>query len=874
MSRYRKTAIVELVLASTDPVESLPLTTEREFGVLLRIEGVSYPAGTFHSPLNDEQWRDFVNKLRSCNRNHSDTGYRDAVGIRQIGLALYKTLAGLSVPLRQFLDAMNEPRRLVIQTTRPELHLLPWGALYDLGGSLLAAGDLSIVQAWDPFSDSLAVTDSQLQLRRIADIDTSFSTGDALKKLPPEIVWSNGASAGATDGAPVSLDAQGSLDILHVEAHGDAVTNRIGDVGAGDFGDHFGRAKMALLWSCYSSAANSWGDSPALCLHRAGVVMVLSFQAELHVLDAGSIAESFYGQVFGAAASRDPETALVKVRAAKFANEFAYANWASMTVYLRRPLDLSALPLNGPRVPASGWVDAAPLVTAPVVGVVAQVAAASADGDAPPANTPPADAVDPWADIADTIAQLQPGTLLQMDSPVTDLRFLPRSAFGGWRGNVIRLDGGVAPLNDDLLRELDLQNAAAPSTDAAERLVWFFEGIATYGSPLIVWTNTADRHMEFLKQIDPDPALTFLLLSGNDETTSVPELVDRGELAKAREVCAASGALDCTDEVLAAAYYACVRGEDPKAALEYLNRLNGLAEWLLLMANYLSRGNELSATAIQTMGARFVAAGAMTTPELSLLHRQEDFYRLVMNQTGAGAATGLRDLGRAKHELAYLMQGQGRPGTAELLFRLALVDLDKTPPRDQDSRWHFALPATLRDLADLLSGTPARLNEATALLVRAMAIQSFHGMKLQLAYAKTTEARIALTAHRERDAIHAAVDAANRMETCQNWRGWADALGIFFDCLAETRETRRMLSLADLATEKLQLSNLSEETKRIQRRVFSFEKARAHWIAGEFAQTREELDKLDALPTNGRPRTREESAVELEIERLRQFLTL
>ncbi len=158
--------------------------------------------------------------------------------------------------------------------------------------------------------------------------------------------------------------------------------------------------------------------------------------------------------------------------------------------------------------------------------------------------------------------------------------------------------------------------------------------------------------------------------------------------------------------------------------------------------------------------------------------------------------------------------------------------------------------------------------------MRAMAIEAFHGMKLQLAYAKTTEARIALAGNREQDAIHATVDAANRMEACQNWRGWADALGIFFDCLAKTHETRRMLSLADLATEKLQLSNLSEAMKKAQRRVFSFEKARAHWIAGEFAETRQELDKLEVLPTNGRPRTREESAVELEIDRLRQFLTL
>ena len=101
---------------------------------------------------------------------------------------------------------------------------------------------------------------------------------------------------------------------------------------------------MALLWSCYSSAANSWGESPALCLHRRGTAMVLSFLAELHNLDAKSIAEAFYSDVFGAAASRDPESAIVRIRSDKFKNEFDFGAWASMTVYLRSPLDFSSLP--------------------------------------------------------------------------------------------------------------------------------------------------------------------------------------------------------------------------------------------------------------------------------------------------------------------------------------------------------------------------------------------------------------------------------------------------------------------------------------------------------------------------------------------------
>jgi len=54
------------------------------------------------------------------------TGYRGATAIRALGRLLYQSLAQLSPALRAFLDQAGTARRLVIQTTRPELHLLPW----------------------------------------------------------------------------------------------------------------------------------------------------------------------------------------------------------------------------------------------------------------------------------------------------------------------------------------------------------------------------------------------------------------------------------------------------------------------------------------------------------------------------------------------------------------------------------------------------------------------------------------------------------------------------------------------------------------------------------------------------------------------------
>src|ERR1700733_1296512 len=152
MPVYRKTAVVQFELPSGAMETSLPLATEREYGVLLTIEGRTYPAQAFHSPINDEQWREFIRQLRDCNVNRDvKTGYRGATAIRALGRSLYQALSQMSPALRTFLDDTGTARRLVIQTTRPELHLLPWAGMYDESGHMLAAGDLSVVQAGEEF---------------------------------------------------------------------------------------------------------------------------------------------------------------------------------------------------------------------------------------------------------------------------------------------------------------------------------------------------------------------------------------------------------------------------------------------------------------------------------------------------------------------------------------------------------------------------------------------------------------------------------------------------------------------------------------------------------------------------------------------------
>jgi hypothetical protein len=176
-----------------------------------------------------------------------------------------------------------------------------------------------------------------------------------------------------------------------------------------------------------------------------------------------------------------------------------------MTVYMAAPLDLSALPLNGPRVPQAQWGMEQPDVSpnscvAPEVGLVpiggaapaaAQPAAAGAAQAQPVVSTADAgpDLDGLWKSLATTVSQLQPGLnefhgFDQLPNEVTAK--LPASVFAAWRGNVIRLDGAKEPLAPETLGELNVVADGKPTTDAAERLVWFFRKIARYGSPLIV----------------------------------------------------------------------------------------------------------------------------------------------------------------------------------------------------------------------------------------------------------------------------------------------------------------------------------------------------------------------------------------------------
>jgi tetratricopeptide (TPR) repeat protein len=382
-----------------------------------------------------------------------------------------------------------------------------------------------------------------------------------------------------------------------------------------------------------------------------------------------------------------------------------------------------------------------------------------------------------------------------------------------------------------------------------------------------VWTNAAPRHLPFLKAVDPSSTLTFLLLYGPQPSLGVAELVDLNMLEEAQ---AASASLpgDCGDGELSAAYFAFSRCEDPEQAVEYLRRIGSEAERLMLIGNFIMRRGAIPNPRPDWMLHH--PDGKLTNLEQQ--HYQEDCYRRVMSDPGTEAP--LRESGRAKHQLGYLLQTLGKASVAEMLYGQALADLEKCPQAQHDFRWQGAMGCLMRDWADLLSRVPERLDEASKLLRRAMAIHSFHGYKLQIAYTLDSSARIAVTGGRFSAAIDNAMDSANLFEECRNWRGWGEAMKILFDCLAETRETARMLSVADLAMDKIQGSNLPQDQRDRLRHAFIFEKANANWIAGKLAEARSELEKLGCSATPEGFKSDIDPEFEDEVKRLFHFLMI
>ncbi len=148
-------------------------------------------------------------------------------------------------------------------------------------------------------------------------------------------------------------------------------------------------------------------------------------------------------------------------------------------------------------------------------------------------------------------------------------------------------------------------------------------------------------------------------------------------------------------------------------------------------------------------------------------------------------------------------------------------------------QWDLAMSSILRDWAELLSCRRERTSEASALLRRAMLIQALQSPTSGLPYSLCTAARISQTNGDRAAATGQAIEAANRFEAAGNWRGWAAALEVLLEGLADAAEPQRVLAVVQLAASKLQDARVSSGYRAQIDCVLAAQSARAHWAMGD-----------------------------------------
>ncbi len=736
--------------------EALALDVEREYLATVRIRGKACGGGVFRSPLGDERWREVIDSIRSSTTGDSPSRYQNR-RVYDAGRRLYEALADASPELRSFLEESGTPRRLVIASNRPEIHRLPWEAMIDSRRQNLAEGDLSIVHADQNAFDTVPqVASEKLSLVFHFGPDTEESTRGAMEELTKEGAGSEqrGLSITSIDVKKASHFRkrlrEGNPDIVHLEAHGDHISGTIHltpdlDVEPRQVADLLGKRLMVLFWSCYSGMVHSWGESTGLMLHQNGTGLVLGFSTPLQYKTAGALAAQFYGSVFDPRSGGDVESVFTRARARLFREERDECVWASLTVWLRCPLDLSPAVRTGPRIPAGAWTDEPPRTSK----INPKIQGA----------------------VAGKFKLLEPAHL-----PLP----LSKRLVAGFPGAAIRLRGSTrtaAPF-DDVLTELyaaqpDGDETPPESDHPADALLALLEVLSSYRPSLLLWSDISARELELFHLLEELPANVAVLLvtseriatdgliPGMEETLKAEEtsgkrresperdleqlemLVERGRFANTLELWnKLEGHVEMwnTKDLQAylryqrAGYWAFIKrgkGADAEARIKSIlkkakelrtrNRISESYafefEWRLLRANLCQRQ------------ARRDLARALYYEARELARENEN----------------LLDLGRANQELAYLSAEVGDPVLAEQLYRESIQLLGTAHGQSRDEVWCSALGRVLRDYADLIVTEPDRSDEARRLLRRSVAIHTLDGRYDQLAAALRTRGRLAAT---------------------------------------------------------------------------------------------------------------------------------
>jgi tetratricopeptide (TPR) repeat protein len=840
----RATAVLRITLPGKHYSEQLALDAERNYFFDLAIDGKNYSGGDFLSPFGDERWQEFVRDLRAATEGRG--GRHTTDGVRDAGRRLYNYLCSRSSDLANFLRNTSGPRRLVIETQRAEIHQLPWEAMVDENWVSLAERDLSVVHSSEGFNPAPESLAAALHIQPVFGPGTEAKTAAGLALLREEVARHQSEKIHIAE--PVEPQAQShewfdqlTAEIIHIEAHGDPATGetalpervagKSGSLDAGELALAVRGRKMVLLWSCFSAAMHSWGTSLAQSLHRADNAFVVGFSTPLLYDSSDALATRFYQAVFTDRKVADPETAIVKQRAALYTKALNSGEWASLVLWLRHPIDTSRAALEGPRLPAgpAEWTEQ----TSDSFARLAEI-------------------------FANSVVSGRTVVVLgeNVEGPV------PRELVKAYDGPVVHLRGRNGLENDTLFKELGVEDAARERIHPGDRFLTVLDALASYERSLLLWSGVSEREVALFALLTRVPDRLAIVLTSPDADVAVDpgivvleapsrpnppskepkfaagvsalvELMEEDRFLEAAKIWktlepkAKTWKHEAQIPFFREGYWALIRTGEAKAAEECIRSLARLDEFEALLVD----GN--------------------------LLDRKGQYREAVERYARAEQlARNPRDVARSLVERAYVTYELRDFLLAETLHGKSLALLQTVDKELRDSTWRSAYGRVLRDFADAISRDPARAEQADAYLRRAMAVHAIDGRLNQVAAVLQTRGKLAHTLGKGTLAEQFLQNAAVLFLKVNNRAGWAYTAWWLARLASEDGHLEQAQAILSNCYDRLR----EENGYPLDKGRVALSLARAYWNQGKLGETaRWSAEALRIFP-EGRRQERKEAA--------------
>jgi tetratricopeptide (TPR) repeat protein len=822
MSFERKTAVLSLRSDGPETRGAQPLDPQYKYKFSLTIEGKAQPGGRFSSPVGDYQWHELMMSLNALTSTPKEPNRHEYAAVFDFGYRLYQSLCESSNALKAFFSERSTPRRLVIASECPEIHQLPWEAMLDEGERPLSEKNISIVHSLVDFDSTPFISDDKLRLRAVFGPGTERTTSAAFQDLRKK---ASDQRLDVEEALQGDVNEHLQADILQVEGHGDVTTgaiklpNWINAVDPVSLNKQLGNRLMVLLWSCYSARVQSWGESLALILHKGtdeeNTTFVLAFSTELHYETSSQIARGFYDDVFTARNALDPESAVVAQRKRLYAKAVMACEWASMTLWLRQPVDLSKAVLDGPRLPPQGWTR----------------------------NVK----IDSAAELREIFEEkVRPGRAVLIGNRKIKGP-LPLELVDEYSGAVVHLRGKEGLRNSALFKGL---HSSADKSHAGDRALSLLNALETYPRSLLLWSKVTRCEIQLVELLAEIPGNLAIVLVTEKNIGAGPGIVDatpdRSASSTITERTLTHAAVPrnllkrLANSEESERFVEAVSLWEEMRRTEYekwdtQNKVNFQIRgyWSFIRLEMRSEA-ERCIKAVERLGKQFRAEAFLLrgnfASRVGLYEETESAYVAARD-----AAANQRDRGRAILELAYLSHDLGDAHRSEEYYREAINLLERVTDNLKNEHWRSALGRVMRDYADLLAEHPERAAEGEKYLNRALAIHAIDDRLNQVAAALRTRGKLQRTQKKWAAADATLLRSASIFIRNQNLAGWTETTLEIARLSFERNQKSQGLAILRHAFDRLQTQKTPEHFDK-QSGKTALLIARTHWEQGNLSE--------------------------------------